>query len=197
MVDGQSDEALMLAYGGGDLAAFEIIYRRYSARLYRYLLRQCGNSDDAQELLQDVWTNLIRARSRYEVRAKFSTYLFRLAHNRVIDHYRRRSHNPVYHGANPGDDEGDMDLADVADVNISSIEDRLHLRRLGDRLLELIAHLPPVQRETFLLREEGGLSVDEIAEVTGVNAETAKSRLRYAVAKLRKGLRDRERVEDE
>jgi RNA polymerase sigma-70 factor (ECF subfamily) len=189
MVDGRSDEALMLAYGNGDLAAFEIIYRRHSVRVYRYLLRQCGNADDAQELLQDVWTNLIRARTRYEVRARFSTYLFRLAHNRIIDHYRRRSHNPVYHGANPGDGDADMDLADVPDVDIMSVEDRLHLRRLGARLLELIAQLPPVQREAFLLREEGGLSVEEIAEVTGVNAETAKSRLRYAVAKLRKGLR--------
>jgi RNA polymerase sigma-70 factor (ECF subfamily) len=197
MLDGQSDEALMLAYGAGDLAAFEIIYRRHSARLYRYLLRQCGNADDAQELLQDVWTNLIRARARYEVRAKFSTYLFRLAHNRVIDHYRRRSHNPVYQGTNPGNDEGDMDLVNLADVDIASIEDHLYLRRLGDRLRELIAQLPPVQREAFLLREEGGLSVEEIAEVTGVNAETAKSRLRYAVAKLRKGLRGQGAVDDE
>ncbi len=189
MVDGQSDEALMLAYSGGDIAAFEIIYQRHSARLYRYLLRQCGNADDAQELLQDVWTNLIRARRRYEVRARFSTYLFRLAHNRMIDHYRRRSHNPVYHGANPGNDEADMEVADVPDIDITSIEDHLHWRRLGAQLLELIAQLPPVQREAFLLREEAGLSVEEIAEVTGVSAETAKSRLRYAVAKLRTGLR--------
>lgn len=192
MIDGQSDEELMLAYGAGDLAAFEIVYRRYSGRLYRYLLRQCGNADDAQELLQDVWTNLIRARSRYEVRAKFSTYLFHLAHNRVIDHFRRRRRNPVDHAANPVDEEGDTHLAEVADVNISAIEDRLHLQRLGEQLLELIAQLPPVQREAFLLREEGGFSVEEIADITGVNAETAKSRLRYAVAKLRRGLRDKE-----
>ena len=69
---------------------------------------------------------------------------------------------------------------------------RLHFQRLGEQLLELIAQLPPVQRETFLLREEGGFSVEEIADITGVNAETAKSRLRYAVAKLRRGLRDKE-----
>ena len=188
MVGQQSDEELMLAYSDGDLRAFDIIYQRHSGGLFRYLLRQCSNASDAEELFQDVWTNLIRARERYSVEAKFSTYLYRLAHNRVIDHYRRRAHNPTDKAANPDTDDGGPD--DLAESGTLDIEDRVHLKRLASRLLELLDRLPAVQREAFLLREEGGFSVEEIAEVMDVNPETAKSRLRYAVAKLRRGLVD-------
>ncbi|MFQ5935570.1 MAG: sigma-70 family RNA polymerase sigma factor [Acidiferrobacterales bacterium] len=190
MVGLGNDEELMLAYGGGDVEAFEVIYRRHSGRLYRYLLRQCGNPDDAQELFQDVWANLIRARERYEVRARFATYLFTLAHNRLVDHYRRQGHNPIAMAANPGAGDDHANLEDIPDLSQHVIEDGVHRRRVADRLLELIDRLPSAQREAFLLREEAGLSVDEIADVTGVNPETAKSRLRYAVAKLRRLLQD-------
>ena len=86
-----SDEDLMLGYRNGDAAAFEVLYIRHKGALYRYLLRQCRIAAVAEELLRDVWLNLVRARERYEVRAKFTTYLFRLAHNRLIDYYRRQS----------------------------------------------------------------------------------------------------------
>lgn len=190
MIGKQSDEELMLAYRNGDLKAFEIIYRRHRGALYRYLMRQCGNAGDAQELFQDVWTNLIRARERYEVRAKFSTYLYRLAHNRVIDHYRRRAHSATDKAANPGGQGDDCEPNELSQEGMLQIEDHLHLKRLTSRLLELLAELPSLQREAFLLREEAGFSVEQIAEVTGVKPETAKSRLRYALAKLRRGLRD-------
>src|SRR3989338_1153469 len=87
----QSDEELMLGYRNGDAAAFEVLYIRHKGALYRYLLRQCRVAVVAEELLQDVWLNLVRARERYEVKAKFTTYLFRLAPNRLIDYYRRQS----------------------------------------------------------------------------------------------------------
>ncbi|MFQ5995501.1 MAG: sigma-70 family RNA polymerase sigma factor [Acidiferrobacterales bacterium] len=185
----QSDEDLMVAYAKGNYHAFKILYQRHKSGLYRYLLRQCGRAEDAQELFQDIWTNLTRARERYEVRAKFATYLYRLAHNRVIDHYRRQAHNPVDQWQRSPGDEGGETIEDFAEINGEPVEDRVHRKRLVQHLLGLIDELPPPQREVFLLREEGGFSVEEIAEVTGVNAETAKSRLRYAVAKLRKGLR--------
>lgn len=190
MVGQQSDEELMLAYGNGDPKAFEIIYRRHSGGLFRYLLRQCSNVSDAEELFQDVWSKLIGARERYEVQAKFSTYLYRLAHNRVIDYYRRRAHNPTNKATNPDPDAGDSELDELTQDGALDIEDHVHLKRLASRLLELLERLPPMQREAFLLREEGGLSIEEMAEVMNVNPETAKSRLRYAVAKLRRGLTD-------
>lgn len=178
----RSDEELMSGYRDGDAGAFEMLYERFKGPLYRYFLRQCRIPAVAEELFQDVWLNLVRARARYEARAKFATYLFHLAHNRLIDHYRRQANGlPVSYA-------DDASLEDVPDGRQLAAETRLDLKRQAARLKELIGQLPEAQREAFLLREETGLSVTDIADVTGVNAETAKSRLRYAVAKLRHGL---------
>ena len=179
----------MLAYGSGDFGAFEIIYERHRGALYRYLLRQCGKAEDAQELSQDVWANLIRARERYEVRAKFTTYLFRLAHNRVVDFYRKSANNPIStFNVVVLNGEGDIDELPASDRE--QPQQQVEFRRLGEQLLAAIDQLPAVQREAFLLREEAGFTIEQIAEVTGVNQETAKSRLRYAVAKLRVSIKD-------
>ncbi|MBI3896912.1 MAG: RNA polymerase sigma factor [Gammaproteobacteria bacterium] len=182
-MDAPADEQLMLAYRDGDARAFDTLYDRHKAPLYRYLLRQCRIAAVAEELFQDVWTNLIKARARYEVRAKFTTYLYRLAHNRLIDYYRQQAAGmPISYEDDPDDSPADSPAGRAP-------EGELDTRRQARRLLVLIAQLPEAQREAFLLREEGGLSLEEIADATGVNAETAKSRLRYAVAKLREGMR--------
>lgn len=179
-----ADEALMSRYRDGDAHAFEALYARHRGPLYRYLMRQCSNAATAEEMFQDVWTNVIRARERYQVRAKFTTWLYRIAHNRVVDHHRStRPHLQIV-----GDDEGSSSVGEPAADPSGNPERRVHAQRQLDRLGELIGALPDEQREAFLLHEEGGLGIDGIAEVTGVGRETAKSRLRYAVSKLRKGL---------
>src|SRR5688572_6213021 len=86
-----SDEELMLSYRDGDAGAFDVLYSRHKGGMYRYLLRQCREAAVAEELFQDVWMNLIRARAGYTVQAKFTAWLYRLAHNRLIDHYRKSS----------------------------------------------------------------------------------------------------------
>lgn len=174
----------MLAYRDGDVQAFDTLYARHRGALYRYLLRQCGIAAVAEELFQDVWMNLIRARERYEPRAKFTTYLFRLAHNRLIDHYRRQAAGvPLSY-----DDDPDDPLIDSLVATTPGPAEQAALRADAERLLTLIGELPEAQREALLLREEGGLSLVEIAEATAVNVETAKSRLRYAVAKLKRDM---------
>jgi RNA polymerase sigma factor (sigma-70 family) len=183
---GPSDEVLMLAYRDGDASAFEILYRRFRGPMYRYLLRQCGNAGVAEELFQDVWLNIVRSRQRYEVKASFSTYVYQVAHNRLIDHYRKTSGKlPISYDQEPED--GD---ALLIDRSRPSAEQQLDDGRAVQQLLSAISELPEAQREAFLLREEGGLSLEEIAAATGVNRETVKSRLRYAVGKLRKQLQD-------
>jgi RNA polymerase sigma-70 factor, ECF subfamily len=181
----ETDEALMALYQGGDARAFEALYARHKGGLYRYFLRQCGVAATAEELYQDVWTNLIRARDRYEPRAKFTTYLYRLAHNRLVDHYRRQA-SGVPLSYDDGDDEPLIER--VADAPQRQPDNELDARRDAQQLRALIAELPEAQREAFLLSEEGGMTLKEIAQTMGVNVETAKSRLRYAVAKLRAGL---------
>jgi len=181
-----SDEELMLGYRDGDAGAFDALYARHKGGVYRYLLRQCRDAATAEELVQEVWMNLIRARAGYTVQAKFTTYLYRVAHNRLIDHYRRNGHVDMV----SFDDEDREEIVELPDERERPADAALDARRQAGRLLELIAALPGAQREAFLLQQEGGMSVEEIALATGVNRETAKSRLRYAMARLRQGMRE-------
>jgi RNA polymerase sigma-70 factor (ECF subfamily) len=187
MREEMTDEALMCAYRDGDGGAFEVLFRRHRAPLYRYLLRQCS-AGVAEELSQDCWTNVMRARANYTVSAKFSTWLFRIAHNRLIDYFRanQRSALVSYDDA----DALDAALGSLPDAASQQPEAILDRRQLGQRMLRAIEKLPPPQRETFLLHVEGELTVEEIGVATGVGRETAKSRLRYALAALRSSLRE-------
>ncbi len=185
------DEQLMEAYRDGDARAFDVLYRRHKGGVYRYLLRLCTHPGVAEELFQDVWSNIIRSRERYRASAKFATFLYQIAHNRAIDHLRRKPELSLVTGdaadCDPADD--DPPEAAIAADPAGQPEAMVERKHLAQTLLEQIAGLPAPQREAFLLREEAGLSLEEIAAATGVSAETAKSRLRYAVAKLRDGLK--------
>ena len=83
-----SDEALMLAYASGRAVAFDTLYERHRSAVYRYLLRHCGNAATADELFQDVWMSVIRVRETWRPTAKFTTWLYTLARNRLVDHWR-------------------------------------------------------------------------------------------------------------
>ena len=184
-----TDELLMERYRDGDAGAFDLLYTRHKGGVYRYVLRQCGERGVAEELYQDVWTNLIRARDGYRVTAKFTTWLYRLAHNRLIDHYRRQG-GRVAISFETDDNPAQLEVpaARAADPAIG-----LDIKQQAGRLLQLISELPEPQREAFLLQQESDMSVEDIAEATGVNRETAKSRLRYALARLRAGMREAEK----
>ncbi len=174
------DSALMLRYCDGDVAAFEVLYRRHNDALYRYLLRRCQHRDSAEDVFQDVWGKIVKARSSYRPTAKFTTFLYRVAHNCFIDHIRRNKRH-----AQTVDIEPDSQ-PDTADLPETQTERSLARRRL-DAALRL---LPDEQRDVFLLREEAGFSLDQIATITDSNRETAKSRLRYAINKLRAAIDD-------
>ena len=185
-VEGVSDDEdahLMLAYAGGEMRAFENLYSRHRGALYRYLMRQARDTEIANDLFQEVWSRVIANRTRYEPRAKFRTFLFTLAHNCFIDHCRRVRARP----SGPGID--DADAADLLPADENSLPERA-LERSEDsrRYRAALAALPAEQRDVYLLHEESDLSLEEIARVTGVGAETAKSRLRYAVNKLKAAL---------
>ena len=177
----------MLRYAKGDAGAFDELYARHRGGLFRYLLRQLGsNRAIAEELFQEIWIGLIGARTRYRVEAKFTTWLYTLAHNRVIDYYRR--HRPMAVVSLEGDIEDDP--PEVPAPGTAQPERIAEARQQAARLLALVDGLPQVQREAFLLHEEAGLNIDEIAAVTGTDREAIKSRLRYALDKLRRGMGD-------
>ena len=169
------DSALMLRYQDGDMSAFETLYRRHNDALYRYLLRHCRHPATAEDIFQEVWGKIIKARTSYRPTAKFTTFMYRVAHNCFIDHVRRNKRH-----SNTTELEPDLH-ADPSDQPDTIAERSLAKERLAVALREL----PEEQCDAFLLHEEAGLSIDQIASVTGSNRETAKSRLRYAVNKLR------------
>src|SRR5262245_56603504 len=128
-----SDEDLMLLYRDGDAGAFDALYARHKGGLYRYLLRQCRNQALAEELFQDVWMNLTRARTSYTVEARFTTYLYRLAHNRLIDHYRIYSQHEVA----SFDDEGGPTLENLVDEHAQTPDAAYDVKRQAAELLRL------------------------------------------------------------
>ncbi|HKC43668.1 MAG TPA: RNA polymerase sigma factor [Burkholderiales bacterium] len=186
MTSGPSDEELMLAYGAGDAAAFDALYARHRGAVFRYLRRQAGNAAIAEEIFQDVWLRVIDARASYAPRAKFTTWLFTIAHNRLMDHFRANARAALV--------SYDDDPIDDVAADTPRPDESLARKQDAGRLLAAIEALPAAQREAFLLQQEGELSLEEIAAVTGVNRETAKSRLRYAMGKLRAELREAERT---
>lgn len=172
-----SDAALMLAWGAGHPDAFEQLYGRHRVRLYRYLLRQVRNAAIADDLFQDTWQRVVAARHGWTPDAPFATWLFRIAHNRLADHWRAQRHRPPA----PADAvERSARIPDPGDPErtLSDFEQRRQLQ-LG---LDLLS---PEQREVLMLRLEQELTLEEIAAITGVGRETVKSRLRYAMEKLR------------
>lgn len=182
--DSRTDEQLMLAYGAGSAEAFEVLYGRWRRQIYRFLIRQCDGAGTADELYQDVWLRVVNARRQYTVAAKFSTWLFRIARNRLIDHWRSESRKPVAELREADDCETDPvdNVAAPDELQPEKIMERKDRVRL---VVGAVESLPDAQREAFLLHEEGGLTIDEIAMLTGVGNETAKSRLRYAMTRLR------------
>jgi len=169
----RTDEDLMNAYGQGDMNAFELLYDRHRAPLYRYILRLAGDAATANDLYQGCWEKIIRARRRYKPAAPFRAWIYRIAHNHVMDHFRRNRRigaMPVSEPRESGPGPEELLLS----------EDR------SIRLQAAIDKLPDGQKDVLLLKLESGLDLQTIAEITGVSRETAKSRLRYAVAKLKK-----------
>jgi RNA polymerase sigma-70 factor (ECF subfamily) len=165
------------------MRAFEMLYSRHRAALYRYLVRQARDAEIANDLFQEVWSRVIVFRARYEPRAKFRTFLFTLAHNCFIDHCRRSKSRPA------GLVLEDADAADLLPADDAQRPDaELERDDTSRRYRAALATLPQEQRDVYLLHEESDLSLEEIANVTGVGTETAKSRLRYAVGKLKAAL---------
>lgn len=178
----RADEDLMLAYQGGDARAFEVLYQRHRGTLYRFFLRSLTRRDLADELFQDTWSRVITARDRWRPEAKFTTWLLQIANNLMIDHFRRQRPEDGGDAADEAFRTTPADSREQPERVLSEFEQSRQMQMA-------LAELPSDQRQAFLLRAELGLGVEEIAETMGVGRETAKSRLRYALEKLRSRLR--------
>lgn len=168
----RSDEDLMRAWTDGSMEAFEILYSRYRGPLYRYLLRLAGDDARTNDLYQGTWEKIIAARRRLPSGAPFRAWLFRIAHNHAVDSFRRR--RPHY-GLE----------AETLATSSPGPEATVSEQERRQTLVQAVQNLPAEQRDALLLKLEGGLNLDDIARVTGAGRETIKSRLRYAVSKLK------------
>ena len=179
----------MLAYAAGDAAAFDALYARHKGGVYRYLVRQCGNAGTADELFQDVWMNVIRVRASYEPTAKFTTWLYRIAHNRLIDHWRATGRVELVSRGGADDDDDPLDAIpgarnDEPDVRAGVARDRRAIRSRRSR------RCPPRSAKRSCCIRKAGSSSPKSRTLTGAGVETVKSRIRYALAKLRAELGD-------
>ncbi|EGW53146.1 sigma-70 family RNA polymerase sigma factor [Candidatus Endoriftia persephonae] len=177
MMQDPSDENLMQRYCAGDTAAFDALYARYRRPLFRYLQRQGGDASSSEELYQDIWLRVIDARNQWRSEQGFSPWFYRIAHNRLVDHWRSRR---------PAESFESTD--EVVTLDQRWPDGWLLIRQCVERLFTLLGGLSETQRSAFLLKEEAGLSLQQIAIVTGTGRETVKSRLRYALRRLRAGL---------
>ncbi len=172
----------MRAYAMGNARAFETLYDRHEKPLWRFVLRSVRDADLADDVAQEIWLAVARSAEQYVASAKFRTWLFTMARNRVIDLARtRKNFQSLDEDTEDGESYGS---ALAADSRLGPVR-QLESKQSAHELIAAIEALPSDQREAFLLQAEAEMSVEEIAEATQVSFETAKSRLRYARNRLR------------
>lgn len=170
-----SDESLIEQYRSGNAAAFDRLYERYRVQVYNYIFRQVGKRNLAEDIFQDTWLRVIRSTEQWKPGGKFSSWLYRIAHNRLVDYWRQYQ---------PEELDRQEDVNDAA----ARPEHQQFIQNCVERLKALLGRLKPEQRDAFVLQQESGLTLDQIALVMATGRETVKTRLRYAMKKLRAGL---------
>jgi len=184
----QTDTILIQQYVAGDLLAFETLYNRHKGGLYRYFMRHISEASLAEDLYQEIWNKVIVQAKHYKASAKFTTWLYTLAHHKLVDHVRHLSvvNKVVVTSHNAESFEGSEAFKDPHMDN--EPEGQFTSTRIAESLKQCISQLPQAQKDSFLLKEEAGLSVNDIATVLNTSFEASKSRLRYAYENLRQCL---------
>lgn len=187
MLRDEADETLMIMYQKGEVRAFEILLQRHRKPVFNFILRFVGARDVAEDLLQDTFLRVIKGAANYERKAKFTTWLYTIARNLCVDQSRRKKHRKHASLDQPmtkSDDSGT--LLDVLPDQGEMLSDRKAVnRQLHQSMHRAIASLPDDQREVFLMREFLNMPFKDIGDVVGVSENTVKSRMRYALEKLR------------
>lgn len=183
---GRPDEELMLAFGRGDVDAFELLVRRWEMPLLNFIYRSIGDLERARELRQETFLRVIGARRRYRPTARFSTWLYRIAVNLCrSEHRKRRRRRESHLEEGRGGGRGGDRLGDVADRRPGPAAQAAR-EEMASLVRDAIDRLPPEQREVVILRQYHGMAFDEIAAIVGCPVSTAKSRMYYAMEHLRR-----------
>jgi RNA polymerase sigma-70 factor (ECF subfamily) len=191
LVRDDSDESLMLRYRDGDVRAFELLVTRHRKALFNFILRFVRDTAAAEDVTQETFLRLVKGADAYERQAKFTTWLYTIARNLCVDAARRGKHRKAASLDAPlSDEDGAASLLDLVPDTGAGVDRQAQSRELAVRLRQAIEALPDEQREIFLLREVADLQFNEIANVIGCPENTVKSRMRYALEKLREALEE-------
>jgi len=183
----QNDDQLMSLYNSGSMPAFELLYARHRAPLYRFFNRQMNHAQ-AQDAFQETWSKLIAGAARYQPKGLFTAFLFRLAHNVLVDQQRKRMRSPLDQLSQGVQEDGQIVDPDSLNNSMVNVERQVMHAEAQKKLYDTLAALPLNQRTVWLLKQESVLTLAQIAELTETSLEGVKSRLRYANEKLRAGL---------
>jgi RNA polymerase sigma-70 factor, ECF subfamily len=187
-----TDESLMAAYQRGEVAAFEQLVARHQRPLWSFLRRYVGDAATAEDLLQEAFLRVVRGAQDWKGEAKFSTWLYTIARNLCTDQARRAVHRRAVSldgpGPGAGDDSAGTPLGERVASKDQGADRSMSDRQLATQIDRAVAALPPEQREVFLMREVSDMPFADIAQAVGASEPTVKSRMRYALEKLRLAL---------
>ena len=194
------DGALMERYRDGDQACFEILVRRHQGPIFRFFLRHLGDLESAEDMTQEAFIRVVQNRASFRTGAKFTTWIYTIARNLSVDEMRKRRyrrHRSLDEPLGGRDGDPGRTLGDLVGDPQARTEAQAGDLEMRSVLEKAIAALPLEQREVFSLREMGGLSFQEVAEVVKCNENTVKSRMRYALERLHAALKDRVPADEE
>ncbi len=183
-----SDQKLIREYLNGNQTAIERLITRYKDKVYTYILLMVKNEHLAEDIFQETFIKVIKSlhKGKYQESGKFVSWVIRIAHNLIIDHFRKGKQSRIY-----SNDDYEMDIFNSQKFSDQTIEDDLVRNQIIDDVRKLIDYLPEEQKEVVLLRHYGGLSFKEIADQTNVSINTALGRMRYALINLRKLIKNK------
>ncbi len=179
-------EELLNSYLSGNIKAFEVLTGQFNGKLYGFLCRFVQDEHLAEDVHQEVLVKIAVHAHKYDGRAKLSTWIFQIARNSALDAIRKRKRTKDFSASVDVEEKHTIEDAISSDLTPDT---KVTVAELGERISDAVMRLPDDQREVFLMREDADLSFDEIAQILGCNKETVKSRMRYAVEKLRNSLK--------
>ena len=183
MIEILSDKQLVDSYRNGNVASFELLVERHQNKVFSYILSLVRDRQLADDIFQDTFLKIIRTikAGAYKEEGKFIQFAMRIAHNLIIDHFRKSQRLPMADSVNK-----DYDLIDNAKITDLSVEDRMVTEQVYNDIRKMIDFLPEEQREVLNMRMYADMSFKDIAEATNVSINTALGRMRYAIINLRK-----------
>jgi len=186
-----ADVQLMLRFQQGDVGAFEQLFQKYSPSVVNFASHFLGNRARAEEIAQEVFLQVYRWQTRYEAKAKFSTWLFKIAHNHCLNEVRKGEYRVSLESTGPQEDaDGDERERQLPDTRSSKGEDVLAAKQAARRIEKILQRVPETQRTALMLSRLEGMSYQEVAEVLGVTEKAVKSLVFRATQSLKDGLKD-------